>query len=159
MYQEVFQLHASLLKALAHPKRLEIVHLLREEALTVTEIQRMLGLGQANLSQHLQVLREAGVVRAERNGKQKRYRLAHRNFAKASDLLRTVLIERHADEPLADELSKRMRDFLPIVQDVVCGMRLSPRTAGFARAFNGKRYYFCATGCLQTFRLNPQRYV
>ena len=92
MYQQVFELHSNLHKAMAHPKRLEIIHLLREKTLTVTEIQSMLDLPQANLSQHLQILRTSGVLNNRKIGKQIYYRLAHENFIKASDLLRDVLV-------------------------------------------------------------------
>ncbi|MCC6710776.1 MAG: helix-turn-helix domain-containing protein, partial [Candidatus Pacebacteria bacterium] len=47
MYSEVFELHAQLLKALAHPKRLEIIHLIRDQELSVSDIHQMLDLPQA----------------------------------------------------------------------------------------------------------------
>lgn len=159
MYQRVFELHAELLKALSHPKRLEVTHLLRDKSLSVTQIQRMLDLPQANLSQHLQVLRQAGVVATEKKGKQIFYRLAHKNFARASDLLREVLIEKHKDGPLADELTLKMTDLVPVVKDPVCGMRISPKTAAYAKKQNGATYYFCASGCYQKFQVNSGRFV
>lgn len=159
MYQQVFELHAELLKALSHPKRLEVLHLLRDKNLSVTQIQRMLDLPQANLSQHLQVLRQAGVVETEKNGKRIFYRLAHKNFAAASDLLREVLIVKHKDGPLADELTLKMADLVPVVKDPVCGMRISPKTAAYARKQNGTIYYFCASGCYQKFQANSGRFI
>lgn len=159
MYQEVFELHSELLRAMSHPKRLEVIHLLRERTLSVTQIQRMLDLPQANLSQHLQVLRQAGVVETEKKGKQIFYRLAHKNFARASDLLREVLIEKHKDDSLADELTLKMSDLLPVVKDPVCGMRLSPKTAAYAKVENGTTYYFCASGCYQEFKNSPGKFI
>jgi ArsR family transcriptional regulator len=159
MYKEVFDLHAKLLKALAHPKRLEIIHLLRDQKVNVTEIQSMLGLPQANLSQHLQILREAGVVTFERKGKEKHYTLTHPNFSKASDLLRDVLIERNAGSTLADELTIKMKELVPLVHDPVCGMRLSPKTASYAKKFQKVTYYFCAEGCLHAFSSHPEQYA
>lgn len=158
MYQKVFELHADLLKALAHPKRLEIIQLLRDASLSVTDIQNMLDLPQANLSQHLQVLRLAGVVVTHKEGKQIYYRLAHKNFVKACDLMRQILIERHRDDQLADELVLSMSDLVPLVTDPVCGMRLSPKTAAFAEKLDGHIYYFCASGCLHEFINNPRKY-
>jgi DNA-binding transcriptional ArsR family regulator/YHS domain-containing protein len=159
MYSQVFNLHAELLKAMAHPKRLEIIHLLRNQELSVGEIQVMLDLQQANLSQHLQVLREAGVVRAVRQGKQMFYRLAHSNFIQASDLLRTVLIERYEGSELADELTTAMTELLPLTTDPVCQMRLSPKTAAFVARHDRTNYYFCASGCLEAFNKESARYV
>ncbi|KKT20898.1 MAG: hypothetical protein UW06_C0051G0006, partial [Parcubacteria group bacterium GW2011_GWE1_43_8] len=40
MYQIVFKRHAELMKALANPKRLEVVHLLRQGQLAVSEMER-----------------------------------------------------------------------------------------------------------------------
>lgn len=159
MYQQVFELHADLLKALAHPKRLEIIHLLRDQTLTVTQIQEMLDLPQANLSQHLTVLRQAGVVNNRKIGKQIFYRLSHKNFVKASDLLRQVLVEKYQNEKIADELTLKMSDLVPLTIDPVCGMRLSPRTAAFATSHGSENYYFCAAGCHHLFKENPNRFI
>ena len=158
MYQQVFELHAALLNAMSNPKRLEIIHLLRDKELTVSQIQEMLDLPQGNLSQHLQVLREAGVVKTRKSGKQIFYSIADPNFIKASDLLRQVLIKKHKDSPLADEFTHKMSELVPLTQDPVCGMRLSPKTAAFAHSHNGHEYYFCASGCYETFKQNPGKW-
>lgn len=149
MYQEVFELHAELLKALAHPKRLEIIHLLRDRSLTVGEIQAMLDLPQANLSQHLTLLRHAKVVTTKKKGKQIFYKLSHGNFIKASDLLRCVFLEKYP--PLTD--------LLPSEKDPVCGMYLSPITAAFAHTHAGQDYYFCASKCLANFQKDPEKFI
>lgn len=158
MYQEVFQIHADLLKALAQPRRLEIVNLLQDQELTVSEIQDMLALPQANLSQHLQVLRKQGVVTDRREGKQVFYRLAHKNFRKANDLLRDVLMERYGKTPLAKVMHAEITDLLPVVTDPVCGMRVSKKTAAASYSHRRTRYYFCASGCLKKFKQSPQSY-
>jgi DNA-binding transcriptional ArsR family regulator/YHS domain-containing protein len=159
MYSQVFNLHAELLKAMAHPKRLEIIHLLRGQTLSVGEIQGMLDLPQANLSQHLHQLREAGVVASKREGKHIFYQLAHPHFIQASDLLREVLIERYEGSELAEELNTSMTELLPLTTDPVCQMRLSPKTAAFATVHQRQSYYFCASGCLEAFKKEPSRYV
>ncbi|MEX0649789.1 MAG: metalloregulator ArsR/SmtB family transcription factor [Candidatus Andersenbacteria bacterium] len=158
MYQEVFQLHADLLKALAQPRRLEIINLLQNQELSVTEMQEMLALPQANLSQHLQVLRKQGVVIDRRDGKQIFYRLAHKNFLKANHLLRDVLIKRHEKTPLAKVMNKEVAQLLPVVIDPVCGMRVSKKTAAASHPHKGSRFYFCARGCLNKFKKSPQVY-
>lgn len=151
MYQEVFKLQANLLKALSNAKRLEIIHLLRDQTLNVSEMIEMLGLPQANLSQHLMVLREEGVVESKKKGKEVFYCLTSKNYIKASDLFRDILIKRHKGGVLADELSLKMSDLLPVVIDPICGMRLSPKTAAYANKVEGKPYYFCAEGCMNEF--------
>lgn len=159
MYSQVFKLHAELLKALSNPKRLEILQLLRDQELTVSQIQEMLYLPQGNLSQHLHVLRAAKVVSTRREGKSIYYKIAHENFIKASDLMREILIEQHKNDVLISELNKKMTDLVPLAQDPVCGMRISPKTASFAMNFNNNPYYFCASGCFETFNRNPKKYV
>ena len=159
MYYEVFVSHSELMKALSHPKRLEIIHLLRDKRLSVSEIQEMLDLPQANLSQHLMTLRDAGVVITERNGKQIYYALAHKNFVKASDLIRQILIEQHKDDGTADDFAHKMSELVPITTDPVCGMRLSPKTASYATKHKGHDYYFCAAGCKEKFNDNKAKYT
>jgi DNA-binding transcriptional ArsR family regulator/YHS domain-containing protein len=159
MYSQIFELHAQLLKALAHPKRLEIVHLIRDQELPVGDIHTMLDLPQANISQHLMVLRDAGVVASRRDGKQIYYSLISRDIIKASDLLRSVLIEQHRDTDFADELILKMNDLVPLVHDPVCQMRLSPKTAGFSHQHDNENYYFCASGCMKKFKESPAKYA
>lgn len=159
MYQEVFQLHADLLKALSHPRRLEIINLLQHSELSVTEIQDMLALPQANLSQHLMVLRKHGVVADRRDGKQMFYRLAHKNFLKASNLVREVLIQQYEKTPLATIMNTDIADLLPVVIDPVCGMRVSKKVAAASHVYHGNRYYFCASGCLKDFKKSPKKFL
>jgi DNA-binding transcriptional ArsR family regulator/YHS domain-containing protein len=158
MYQQLFALHAQLLKALAHPKRLEIIHLLRHQELCVSDIHSMLDLPQANVSQHLMILRDAGVVATKKNGKQIFYHLSHPNIIKASDQLREVLIEQGSEGAMGFQLLG-MRDLFPLVHDPVCQMRLSPKTAGFTHDYLTQTYYFCASGCLKIFKKDPKKYV
>lgn len=159
MYSKVFELHADLLKALAHPRRLEIIQLLRENEHPVTDIHTMLDLPQANISQHLMILKNAGVLVSRRDGKQIFYQLADKKVCKACDLLREVIIDTQEDPELTQQVKLKMKDLLPIVHDPVCGMRLSPKTAGYQCFFNGKEYYFCAGGCLKSFQKGPESYV
>lgn len=158
MYYEVFKQHAEFLKAMSHPKRLEIIHLLRNQELSVSEIQEMLDLPQANLSQHLMILRDGGVLTSRRKAKNIYYKLAHKNFVKASDLVRKVLIEKHKNDKNADEFAHKMAELVPLTSDPVCGMRLSPKTASYANKYKSHEYYFCASGCLDKFKNNPEKY-
>lgn len=159
MYQRLFDLHEQLLKALANSRRLEIIHLLRDQALSVTDIHTMLDLPQANVSQHLIILKEAGVVTASKKGKHVFYQLSHPNIIEASDLIRAMLIDQHHEKTLVDASALKMKDLVPLVHDPVCGMRLSPKTAGFTADYAHHAYYFCASGCWKKFTEYPQHYV
>lgn len=80
---------ASGLKALAHPVRLAVVNMLREEgsSRTVTEIYESLQVDQAVASQHLGVLREGGIVMAKRKGKHTHYMLKNRMILEVLSLM------------------------------------------------------------------------
>ncbi|GAB2876143.1 metalloregulator ArsR/SmtB family transcription factor [Streptomyces deserti] len=64
-----------LIRVLADPLRLRIVTLLAEETLCTTHLVEETGAKQTNLSNHLRVLREAGVVETEPCGRYTYYRL------------------------------------------------------------------------------------
>lgn len=64
---------AELLKAIAHPTRLQIVAELLKGTKCVTDIQDILPASQANISQHLTVLRHAGIVSFAQDGSQRCY--------------------------------------------------------------------------------------
>jgi len=66
--QNLFRLEADTFNALAHPARLEILELLRQGECCVCHIQAMLDQRQAYISQHLNVLRRAGLVVNRKDG-------------------------------------------------------------------------------------------
>lgn len=67
---------AAVFQALGHPQRVLIVHLLRNGEVCVCDLVAALGLPQSTVSRQLAILREAGVVRARRDGRWMHYRLA-----------------------------------------------------------------------------------
>ena len=69
-HRDNYRRQASLCKALANPTRLQLIEMLGKKQRWAWELQAELGISKANLSQHLSVLRAAGVVSAERDGKQ-----------------------------------------------------------------------------------------
>jgi ArsR family transcriptional regulator len=89
-------IQADLLRTLAHPRRLEILHLLADGPRDVTPMAVELGVSQPNLSQHLAVLRSAGVVDAVRQGREVQYRLADPEVMVACGVMRRVLERRLA---------------------------------------------------------------
>jgi ArsR family transcriptional regulator len=91
---EITILQAEVLKTLAHPRRLAIVHRLAQGPCEVGRLADDLGLTQPNVSQHLAVLRGAGIVEADRDGREVRYRLADDDVIVACSLMRGVLQRR-----------------------------------------------------------------
>jgi len=159
MYSQIFKLHADTLKAIANPKRLEIINLLRDETVNVHHMEEMLGLPQANLSQHLSVLRKYGVVETKKEGKEVFYKISHPNFIKASDLIREIIFDQNKQLNIANELKEDIDTFLPLAHDPVCQMRVSPKLASYATKYKNSNYFFCAEGCLEKFHKHPEKYL
>lgn len=93
---EITRLQADVLKVLASPARLEILHRLAAGPLDVSGIAAAIGATQPNASQHLAVLRAAGLVEADRHGREIRYALADPDVIVACDVMRGVLQRRLA---------------------------------------------------------------
>ncbi|MEO8468749.1 MAG: metalloregulator ArsR/SmtB family transcription factor [Chloroflexota bacterium] len=93
---EITILQAQILKVLASPRRLEILHKLSLGSMEVGQLAAEIEASQPNVSQHLAVLRAAGLVEFEREGREVRYRLADPDVIRACDLMRQVLGRRLA---------------------------------------------------------------
>jgi DNA-binding transcriptional ArsR family regulator len=87
-------LQADVLRTLANPLRLQILHRLADGPLEVGRLATELGVAQPNVSQHLALLRAAGVVEAERDGREVRYRVADNEVIVACGIMRGVLERR-----------------------------------------------------------------
>jgi len=74
-------------RMLGEPTRLRILDALRDGERAVSELQEQLGVGQANLSKHLQVLHAGGFVDRRREGTSVYYRLADPTVFKLCDLV------------------------------------------------------------------------
>jgi len=83
MGPDIVQKSADLLKALAHPTRLQIVMELLKGTKCVTDIQEILPASQANISQHLAVLRNARMVDFAQDGSQRCYYVSRPKLASA----------------------------------------------------------------------------
>jgi ArsR family transcriptional regulator, virulence genes transcriptional regulator len=92
--ERIYELQADVLKTLANPHRLEIAHLLAEEPMTVGRLADRLQLSQPNVSQHLALMRAAGVLEARREGREIHYRLADPDIIRACALMRGALERR-----------------------------------------------------------------
>ena len=93
----IYELQASLLKTLASPRRLELVHFLGESGpVEVRKLAEHFGMPQPAISQHLAALRGVGLVEAVRDGREVRYQLADPEIVAACGLMRQVLIRRIA---------------------------------------------------------------
>ncbi len=95
--QDLFSQFAQVAKALASGNRLELLEFLAQGERSVDELARVSGLTVANTSQHLQQLRQAGLVTTRKQGVKVIYRLSGEDVVGLTDVLRGVA-ERHLAE-------------------------------------------------------------
>ena len=88
MQQKNYDAEAQMLKALAHPTRLHLLDLIREQKPCVKAMEGILGVAQPNISQHLSLLRNLKIVVAEREGNQVCYRIQNKTVLKILDAMK-----------------------------------------------------------------------
>lgn len=88
---DIYDRQAQVCKSFANPTRIHILDLLGKKERSVSELQEILGLSKANLSQHLGILRTTGTVVTHRIGKQVFCVLAFPEVKQACFLIREVL--------------------------------------------------------------------
>ncbi|HEB34501.1 hypothetical protein LCGC14_0830860 [marine sediment metagenome] len=93
MNKRIYELHADVCKTLANAKRLEILNALRDKDMTVNELAERVGALKANISQHLAVMRQKGILASRRDGINIYYRIANPKVIQACDIMREVLFE------------------------------------------------------------------
>lgn len=90
---EVYETQATIGRLIANPKRIEILYHLKDGEKNVAELLEIMDLSKTNLSQHLAVLRTAGILRTRREGSFVFYRLASEKISQACNLMREALTE------------------------------------------------------------------
>ena len=93
MEDQIYHYHAEMCKVLSHPKRLELIDLLRDGEMNVTDLCRTLGLSPGNLSQHLAMMRERRILVSRKEANMVYYRIANPRLLETFDLLREILFE------------------------------------------------------------------
>jgi len=122
----LFDAFAGVARAMASGRRIELLDVLANGERTVEALAREVGLSVANTSQHLQVLRQAGLVASRREGTSVHYRPAGREVSELWRALRTLAASRLAEverlaaaylgardqlEPVTrEELARRLHD-------------------------------------------------
>jgi DNA-binding transcriptional ArsR family regulator len=93
---ERYQLRANVCKVLTDPKRLMLLDALRSGDHSVGELAEAIGVALPNASQHLSVLRAAGLVEGTRSGTTVLYRLAEPAIVQACDVIHGIVDRRIA---------------------------------------------------------------
>lgn len=94
----LFHLHAEICKTLSNAKRLEMLNILRDGEMSFGEVVNKMKISKANVSQHLAIMRKAGILDTRREGVIIYYRIPNSKVIKACDLMREVLIEHHSQK-------------------------------------------------------------
>ena len=89
--EQVFEMQARICKAFANSTRLRMLDLLAKREYTVSDLQAALGITLPNVSQHLSILKGAGVVLTRREGKQVYCSLTLPEVKEACQFIRNVL--------------------------------------------------------------------
>lgn len=96
--KELYKLHAEFCKFMANPKRIEILFLLGEKEMCVDEIASAMEVKVPNISQHLAVMREKGVVEVRREGTKMHYTIANLKTLQACIIMREAMVEQMAKQ-------------------------------------------------------------
>lgn len=92
---------------MANPKRLEILNVIKEREATVEEISELLGVRQANTSQHLTVLRRLRVVTFRRSGRYIYYKIANPRIVEPCRIFKEI--QEEADRDSSELIEERVR--------------------------------------------------
>lgn len=93
----LYELQADICQTLANAKRLQILNLLKDGEMSVGDMVKVLGIAKPNLSQHLAVMRQKGILAARRKGTAIYYRLATPQIIEACCIMRQVLAQALAE--------------------------------------------------------------
>ncbi len=108
--KRLYALHADICSVFTSSKRLEILDLPRQGEMSVGEIAKRTDLPQSNLSQHLSMLREKGIVKTRREGVTIFYSIANMKIMAAFDIVTQVLCEKLGEaEQLAKDVLKKVK--------------------------------------------------
>lgn len=93
MEDRIYSYHAEMCKVFSHPKRLELINVLRDREISVGELCQRVKVAPANLSQHLAMMRERHILVSRKEGNVVYYRIANSKLIQAFDMLREILFE------------------------------------------------------------------
>jgi ArsR family transcriptional regulator len=89
----IYNMQAAISKTLANPIRIAIIHTLRDGEKSVNELTDILGISQSNLSQHLALMRQVGILTTRKQGTSIYYSVTNPKINQACDTVREVLLD------------------------------------------------------------------
>ena len=91
--ERIFAYHAEMCQVFSHPKRLEVIDVLRDGEMSVSDLAQRLGLAQGNLSQHLSMMKDRRILLSRKEGNMVYYRIANPKLIRCFDMMREMLFE------------------------------------------------------------------
>lgn len=98
LFQEINHLHANICSAISDPTRILLLYAIAEETRNVNSLAEALEISQSAASRHLKVLRERGIIEAQREGPQVLYTLTDERYIEALNLLREVMLDQMVEQ-------------------------------------------------------------
>lgn len=92
MDDQLYEMHAAVCAALGHAKRIQIIDLLQDGEKSAGNLVREMNIRKANLSQHLKLMKNKGIVKSRREGVRVFYRITNPKIITACRLMREVLM-------------------------------------------------------------------
>lgn len=112
MNKKLYEIHADICKTLGNAKRIEILNALENRELTVGELADILNISSANVSQHLAIMRQKGILVTRREGTNIYYKISNPKVSQACALMREVLLEQIEEgQRMVKRYSKPVRKF------------------------------------------------
>lgn len=104
---KIYELQAEICLALANPKRLQILNLLKNGEMSAGEMVKAMQIPKANLSQHLSILKQKGILSSRREGTSIYYTIGHPKITDACSIMGSVLMESLEKQ---ENLARQVRD-------------------------------------------------
>jgi ArsR family transcriptional regulator len=89
----IYNMQATISKTLANPVRLASLHILKDGEKNVNDLTDIIGISQSNLSQHLALMRQIGIVSTRKQGTSVFYSVINPKINEACDTVREILVE------------------------------------------------------------------
>lgn len=96
--QEINHLHANICSAISEPSRILLLYAIKEKPRNVNSLAKAVEISQPAASRHLKVLKERGLIQANREGANVIYTLTDARLIQALDLLREVMFDQLAQQ-------------------------------------------------------------
>ena len=110
--ENLYDFHAKICKAMANKTRIKILDQLKENEMRVDELAKTLKTSAPNISQHLSLLKDAGIVCSRKEQRYAYYSICDKRIVKACDLVKEFMLDQLKDEKkLLNQASKFAKKF------------------------------------------------